>query len=106
MVAYTHVMEFLPDRESRVSGAFMCFDGLLFFLSPLFLQYVSNNLNWMFLASFLLNFIAVAVFISCRIPESLKFLLTKGKYQEFWVEYGKVERLSGSHGEETKRKVE
>lgn len=109
MVAYTHLMEFLPERESRVSGAFMCFDGLLFFLSPLFLQYVSNDMNLMFAASFAFNAMAVLLFLVQRVPESLKFLLTKGRYEQFWQEYDKIEARNGGGEEaalERRRKVE
>jgi hypothetical protein len=35
MIAYTHLMEFLPDRESNVSGLFMCLDGMIYMVSPL-----------------------------------------------------------------------
>jgi len=35
MIAYTHLMEFLPDRESKVSGLFMCLDGMIYVVSPL-----------------------------------------------------------------------
>lgn len=76
MIAYTHMMEFLPDRESLVSGAFMCIDGLIYFVSPLFFVYVSSNLNYMFLISFVLNSVGLILFHAFKMPESLKFLLS------------------------------
>ena len=90
MIAYTHLMEFLPDRESLVSGVFMCLDGLIYFFSPLFFQYISSNLDLMFLLAFLFNMIGVSCFLAIKVPESLKFLLTSEKIEKFWSEYEKI----------------
>jgi hypothetical protein len=94
MIAYTHMMEFLPDRESLVSGAFMCIDGLIYFISPLFFKYVSNDLNIMFLTSFVLNSVGLILFFTLKMPESLKFLLSQKLIGKFWKEFEKFQRIA------------
>lgn len=94
MIAYTHMMEFLPDRESSVSGLFMCLDGLIYFLSPLFLKNVSNNLDIMILVAFLLNFMAIIGFLLIKVPESLKFLVTSNQLDRFWSDFTRLELLN------------
>lgn len=46
MVAFTHLMEYMTDWESTVSGAFMCIDGMVFVISPLIDVYVTNNMDF------------------------------------------------------------
>jgi hypothetical protein len=41
MIAYTHLMEFLPAKESAISGYFMLIDGLIVVITPLLLLFVS-----------------------------------------------------------------
>jgi hypothetical protein len=94
MIAYTHMMEFLPDRESLISGSFMCIDGLIYFFSPLFFVYISNDLIFMFLISFLLNSIGLILFYSFKMPESLKFLLSQKWFGKFWQEFDKFQKIA------------
>lgn len=43
MIAYTHMMEFLPGRVTQVSGILFFFDGMILVVSPLVLMYLSIN---------------------------------------------------------------
>jgi hypothetical protein len=84
MIAYTHLIEFLPDRESRVSGAFMCLDGLIYFVSPLFFKNLSKNLEIVMILAFVMNLIAFIGFVFIKVPESLKYLINSGQLDIFW----------------------
>jgi MFS transporter, putative metabolite transport protein len=95
MIAYTHMMEFLPDRESMVSGTFMCLDGLIYFFSPLFFKNLSNNLDVIILLAFLMNLFGIIGFLIIKVPESLKFLITNGQIDRFWEDYTRLEALNG-----------
>ena len=75
MIAYSHLMEFLPRRESKFSGIFLFFDGLVVVISPLLIWYVSQDLTFFLQLAFSLNLLAILLFLIIRVPESLKFLL-------------------------------
>lgn len=94
MVAYSHLMEFLPGRECKVSGMLMFIDGLVLVVSPMLLLYVTNDLNHLMINALILNSVAVVLFLLLRIPESLKFLLDKGNISKFKTELKKVQRIS------------
>jgi MFS family permease len=85
MIAYTHLMEFMTDRESKISGTFMCIDGMVYVISPIINVYITNDMNFYIGVSIALLVIALIMFIALRIPESLKFLLVNGKLRQFWV---------------------
>lgn len=49
MIAYTHLMEFLPGRVVTYSGFLFFIDGMILTISPLMLMYISINtdmFNW------------------------------------------------------------
>ena len=78
MIGYTHLIEFLPDRESKISGIFMLIDGLVYVISPLILTYITKDLDFFILVAFGLNLLSLILFALLRVPESLKYLLTNG----------------------------
>ena len=90
MVAYTHLLELLPNRESSVSGAFMFIDGMVFVISPLLLQNVTNDLNVFLIIAAVMILFSLVLFHILGYPESLKYQLTKGKFDEFWSTYEKT----------------
>lgn len=69
-------MEFLPDRESKVSGILMCLDGLIYVVSPSIFQNVTNDLNWFLIAASVMNVTSLVLFMVIKVPESLKYLLS------------------------------
>jgi hypothetical protein len=94
MVAYTHLMEFVPDRESLISGIFLFIDGLVFVVSPLILVYVTNDTDFFLLIAASLCCISLLLFAIIRVPESLKFLLSMNKYDEFWHNFKVIARYN------------
>lgn len=82
MIAYTHMMEFLPGRVTEISGYLFFTEGMILVVSPLILQFVSNNTNIFLWAGLIQNLIAIATFLTMRIPESVIFLLEKHKFEE------------------------
>lgn len=88
-------MEFLPERESRISGIFMFIDGLVIVISPLIFIWISQDLNLLLEISFTLNTISILLFLALRVPESLKFLIIKGKFDDFKQSLKIVQKISG-----------
>lgn len=43
MIAFTHVMEFLPGRVMEASGFLFFIEGMVLVLSPLTLMYLTTN---------------------------------------------------------------
>jgi hypothetical protein len=82
MIAYTHMMEFLPGRVTDISGYLFFTEGMILVVSPLILQYVTNNTNIFLWVGLMQNLIAIATFILMRIPESVIFLLEKNNFEE------------------------
>ncbi len=82
MIAYTHMMEFLPGRVTEISGYLFFIEGMILVISPLILQFVSNNTNIFLWAGLIQNLIAIGTFAAMKIPESVIFLLEKHKFEE------------------------
>jgi cyanate permease len=80
MIAYTHLMEFLPGRVSAMSGFMIFLDGMILVVSPMILQYVTNNTDIFLWAALLMNVVGLCGFIFMYIPESIKFQLETGKF--------------------------
>lgn len=81
MIAYTHLMEFLPGRVSKMSGFMIFLDGMILVVSPLILQYVTINTDIFLYAALGMNIIGLSGFLFMYIPESVKFQLEIGRYQ-------------------------
>ncbi len=43
MMAYTHLMEFLPGRVTEISGYLFFIEGMILVISPLILMFVTVN---------------------------------------------------------------
>lgn len=80
MIAYTHLMEFLPTQVSEVSGFLFFVDDFLQVICPLILMYLSTNTDVFLWAGLMQNVIALAAFGMMYFPESTKFLLEKNKF--------------------------
>ena len=97
MVAYTHMLEFMPLRESRVSGLFLCMDGLVYVYSPLLFKYLTNDLDFFLGIAITLNITALTMMVGVlRVPESLKWHLTKGHIGAFWRAYEVVRHVNNA----------
>ena len=75
MIAYSHLMEFIPGRESKISGIFMFIDGLVIVVTPFMIHLISQDLNFLFISAIILNSISMTLFMLTRVPESTKFLI-------------------------------
>jgi len=80
MIAYTHLMEFLPGRVSTVSGLVFFIDGMVLVVSPLILEHVTKNTDLLLYIPFFINISGLLVFSIVYIPESVKYQLEKGKF--------------------------
>ena len=82
MIAYTHLMEFLPGRVSTVSGLVFFIDGMVLVVSPLILEHVTKNTDLLLYIPFFINISGLLVFSIVYIPESVKYQLEKGKFDQ------------------------
>jgi len=81
MIAYTHVMEFLPGKVTEASGLLFFIDGMVLVLSPLTLMYLTTNTDVFLWAGVIQNIVGLGGFILMYIPESTIFLLEKGLFK-------------------------
>jgi type IV secretory pathway VirB3-like protein len=95
MIAYTHLMEFLPTRESKISGIFMCLDGLVIVITPFLIHLISQDLNMLLITALLFNVVSLIFFLITRIPESTKFCIQKQKYIAFERAMKRIKSLGG-----------
>lgn len=82
MIAYTHLMEFIPDKVSEVSGILFFIDDFVQVFSPLVLMYVTNNTNFFLWLGLGMNLVGLLGFLVLYIPESTKYLLEKNRFDD------------------------
>lgn len=79
MIAYTHLMEFLPGRTTQYSGMLLFADNFVPVVSTLVLMYVTKYPQVFVYVPLGINILAIVVFMVIYIPESTKFLMEKGQ---------------------------
>jgi hypothetical protein len=82
LVSYTHLMEFIPLKETLVSSRFLFFDGMVMVISSLLLYLFTDNTFYFVWISIVMNVLALCGFIYWEIPDSIKFLLEKNKISQ------------------------
>jgi hypothetical protein len=80
MIAYTHLMEFLPGKVTEASGLLFFLDDFVQVISPLLLMYITKDTNIFLWIGLLMNILPLLGFITVYIPESTKYLIEKGRY--------------------------
>lgn len=81
MMAYTHLMEFLPGRVTEYSGYLFFTEGMLLVISPLILIFVTVNTDIFLWVGLVQNAIGIALFMFMYVPESTIFLLEKERFE-------------------------
>lgn len=81
MMAYTHLMEFLPGRVTEFSGYLFFTEGMLLVISPLILIFVTVNTDIFLWVGLIQNAIGIALFMVMYVPESTIFLLEKERFE-------------------------
>lgn len=82
MIAYTHLMEFLPGKVTQASGVLFFIDGMVLVFSPLLPMYATVDTSTFLWIGLIQNLIGVAGFVLMYIPESTIFLLEKEKFAQ------------------------
>ena len=82
MMAYTHLMEFLPGRVTEYSGYLFFTEGMILVVSPLILIFVTVNTDIFLWLGVVQNVIAIGLFVFMYVPESTIFLLEKEKFEQ------------------------
>ena len=95
-IGYIYAMEFLPLKHTTLAtGLTLGFDGLGICLAALWFLYVDKDWkSFVGLSTFWAY--GTAVFIWCAIPESPKFLLSKGRYDEARQVIGRMKKYNGN----------
>jgi hypothetical protein len=58
LVAYTHLIEFFPGKESLICGRFLFLDGLVLVVSPIILSSFTKNTEYLIWTALIMNTIA------------------------------------------------
>jgi MFS family permease len=80
MMAYTHLMEFLPGKVTEYSGYLFFTEGMILVISPLILMFVTVNTDIFLWLGVIQNVIAIGLFVLMYVPESTIFLLEKERF--------------------------
>ena len=90
-VGYIYCMEFLPHKSTALATALILgIDGLVLMWTSLYFWLVDNSWSRFFSISVVATIVALALTIS--LPESPKFLVTKGKFDEARKVVSKIAR--------------
>jgi hypothetical protein len=94
IVAYSHLMEFIPGRVSSFSGIMLFFDGMVLVVSPVILKLISKNTDVLLYVPLSINLGALIIFAIFYIPESTKYLLEKGRFEEAKRDIDYINRIN------------
>lgn len=89
-------MEFLPGRVSTFSCILLFADGMVLVLSSLILKFISRNTDILLYIPFYINVISLMIFGIVYVPESVKYLLEKKKYDEAKRNIEYINRINGA----------
>ena len=79
-ISYTHLVELMGKRASLVTGILFCFDSCVFIFSPIIVLYFTKNTNVYLYMGIFMSVLA-GILVHCfYFPESMKFNLSKKKY--------------------------
>ena len=93
-VGYIYAMEFLPrDKTQQVTAIIMGNDGLVMVLATLWFMFLSKDWKTIFLAATVVAYLCLI--IMCTMPESPKFLVGKGRYQEARLVMSRIAKYNG-----------
>lgn len=67
-IGYTYMVEFLPGREAKFSGILFFTEGLIIIATPIFLYFITKNLDILILIGFFANLISFLVMVFVPMP--------------------------------------
>ncbi len=94
LIMYTLMMEFFPGKESLITGLLFFVDEGIFIWSPLMLVYVTKDTQYLVYISCTLLVLVIIGLLLFRFPESVKFLLAKGSFNEAKVELKYIYKMN------------
>jgi hypothetical protein len=100
IISFTHLMEFLPGRVTGFSGKLLFADGMILVISPLILKFITKNTDILLCIPLVINILACLCFIFFYIPESTKYLLEKGLFDQAKKDIDYINRINKSSPEE------
>ncbi|CDW78072.1 solute carrier family 22 member 4 [Stylonychia lemnae] len=81
-VTYSHLMDFIGQKGSFVTGWLFCLDSFNFIFSPLILYFITKNTQVFAWIGLVITCTVVASLKFIYFPESLKFTLNQGNYEK------------------------
>lgn len=96
LTGFVYYQEFLPERYSYIFGTFGAINNAAIFIGlTLYFKYGNNGWKWPVLLFAVLNFI-VLVFSMFWLPESPKWLLSRGRYIQAYKVFKQMARFNGA----------
>ncbi len=96
-------MECIPASKAAFYSSLLFFiDGLVFVWSPILLLFIQSTYSLVYIA-FFMCIISMVMLIRLRPQETVKFLLSKGRYKEAIIEAERVGRYNGKSESEIRK---
>jgi MFS family permease len=93
-IVYPHLMECMPPSLApQVSNYLFFIDGFVYILSPVILL-IMNDTKWLLLVGMVMNVTSLIGLCIIQQDESVRWRLTKGRYEEANQETLKVARIN------------
>ena len=93
-VGYIYAMEFLPrDKTQQVTAVIMGNDGLVMVIATLWFMFISKHWKTLFLTATIISYLCFI--IMCTMPESPKFLVGSGQYDEARSVMSRIAKYNG-----------
>jgi len=103
MIAYTHLMEYVPGMEKLTSGALMFIDGVSPIVIPMLFQFVTADTNLVLWLAFAITMSSLVVLWLSRIPESTKYLLLNQNYEQARGVFSRISSFNSASNEEREK---
>jgi hypothetical protein len=93
-IVYPHLMECMPPSLApQVSNYLFFLDGFVYILSPVILL-IMRDTKWLLLVGMVMNVASLIGLCVIQQDESVRWRLTKGRYEEARQETVKVARIN------------
>lgn len=92
-------MEFMPGRVCGLSAKMLFVEGMIQVVSPLILMYITKYTEIFLWIPFIINILAAICFIVFYIPESIKWTLDKGHFDQAKKDIDYINKINKANNE-------
>ncbi|CDW74214.1 solute carrier family 22 member 4 [Stylonychia lemnae] len=89
-VMYSHFMDYMGDKGSFITGWMFCLESFNFIITPFILYYISKDTQILAYIGLIMTCIVVISFKFIYFPESLKFTIIQGRYEQAKTDVKKI----------------